>query len=222
MKKRLTNSIVWKNYGVAIICFVLALCIFGIGMIMKNNWAEQEKAVRQAQAEKIIQAQVSKNRETQAVKTQAAQIVQDVSGINLDRKEKDDRLAAEFVKYAVEWDSYDSYVASRTAFKEKYPYMDEDSYFLSVFFPPEDTMIVRDASNNVVYNVFDNGRNIHFDAMETHVLEISEDGHYKYFATVMCHSDVSRRKRATSHMMCLYTIDSNGIFSDVSVYVLTE
>jgi hypothetical protein len=100
--------------------------------------------------------------------------------------------------------------------------MDEDSYFLSVFFPPEDTMIVRDASNAVVYNVFDNGRNIHFDAMETHVLEISEDGHYKYFATVMCHSDVSRRKRSTSHMMCLYTIDSNGVFSDVSVYVLTE
>ena len=222
MKQRLANSVFWKNYGVTLVCFILALCVFGVGMILRNHWTQQELAARQARADEITQAQVSKNRETQAVKTQAANIVQEVSGIELDRKSKDDLLAAEFMNYAVEWDSYDSYVASRTAFKEKYPYMDEDSYFLSVFFPPEDTMIIRDASNAVVYNAFDKGRNIHFDAMETHVMEISEDGHYKYFATVMCHSDISSRKRSTSHMMCLYTIDKDGVFSDVSVYVLTE
>ena len=222
MKKRLADSIVWKNYGVTIICFVLALCVFGVGLILRNNWTAQEKAIRQVQADKIIEAQVSKNREVQAVKTQANAIVESVSGIELSRKEKDDRLAAEFVKYATEWDSYESYAASRAAFKEKYPYIDDESYFLKVFFPPEEAMILRDASNTVVSNAFDNGLNIHFDALESHILSASKDGHYKYFATVMCHSDVSSRKRSTSHMICFYTLDKYGVFSDVSVYVLTQ
>lgn len=212
----------WKNYGMAIICFVLALCILVVGLILKNNWTKQVSNIKQSRVDAVTAAQLEENRKVQATRAAANAIVQEVTGIDLVRKSSDDKLAEAFVKYAVEWDSYDSYVSSRETFKAKYPYMDESSDFLRKFFPPADTLIIRDTSNSIVYNSFDNGRNIHFDSLLSYVISISDDGTYKYFADILCHSDIGHGKRSTRHMVMLYTLDKDGTFSDVSAYVLTR
>lgn len=220
--KRFTESVFWKNYGMTIICFVLAICVLVVGMILRNGWTKKIETVQREKADVATQAQLEENRQVQAVKETAQSMVREVSGIDFSRKAKDDKLAEAFIKYATEWESYDTYVSSREEFKAKYPYIDESSYYLSKFFPPADSMIIRDASNAVVYNMFDNGRNIHFDTLESYVMNISDDGVYSYFAEIMCHSDLSRGKRGTSHMVALYSIDADGKFSGVTAYVLTH
>jgi hypothetical protein len=220
MKKRFFESNFWKTYGTSLICFVLAICVLCVGLILRGTWKEQIVRIKQEKQELAGQQQIQENRAAQSVNQVAKSLVEQACGIKFDRQQNDDKLAATFFKYSTEWDSYGSYVNSRNEFLEKYPYISESSYFLKSFFPNADTLVMRDTSNEIVYNAFDNGRNIHFDSLESYVLDITEDDTYEYLAIILTHSDTGKGQRSTSRMVVLYDVSADGIFSNVEAYVL--
>lgn len=223
MNKKWTQSAFWKNYGATIICFVLALCILGVGLILRGTWAEQIVKIKESKMEIVTKKQLEENKEAQTSKVVSQSMLKAVSDVDFSRKEKDDKLAAEFFKYSMEWTSYETYRNSRDAFKEKYPYIEESSYFLTTFFPDADRLLIRDASNDVVYSAFEKGLNIHFDTLTSYLIGVAEDGTtYQYFAEMMTHSDAGMGMWASRHMVALYDVTEDGVFQNVLVYVLTD
>lgn len=197
------QSNVWKRFGIGFILLVLTLGFFVAGMVTTSRAGKTN--VNQTQ-------QGVTEQEQQAIVDNRAQTIADVktvSGVDVSRKESDDRVASSLFQYATTWNSEDSYAASRSNLLRKFEYLDENGMLLSQFFPPLESMITKDASGKIVYNPFDYHINLQFVSMQTWVIAIDGDT-YTYFGEVEVQSSGPYGGSATGHVATMYSTDKDG------------
>ena len=82
MNKKWTQSAFWKNYGATIICFVLALCILGVGLILRGAWTEQIVKIKESKMEIVTKKQLEENKEAQTSKVVSQSMLKAVSDVD--------------------------------------------------------------------------------------------------------------------------------------------
>lgn len=123
-----------------------------------------------------------------------------------DRSLRDNKLAGDFAKKLLTWDSYDTYTGVRTWLQESYQVAADDS-LLTSFLP--------DLPKETVENF-----NMKFEGATSY--EVKTDGDVRsYFA--LC--EVSNKidgNTGKGHVGLFYTIDKDGKFSNLSAYTLVH
>ncbi len=157
---------------------------------VKINQLKNDLAVKEAVAQK--------NRDT---------VNQAVSGVDAQRKIKDDEAITNLLRTALTWDSYQSYMDARTKLMTGFG-IKEDSDFLTKVMPavPNKT----DPSGKA-FNVIDTqGLNSSFSSVETRISMIKVTD-YSYFGIVAAHTKSNvASNNVDVYYAVSYTYDANG------------
>lgn len=145
-------------------------------------------------------------------------LIQDTTGLDVNRVNSDNDIAKEFVSMIFTWDSSKDYDSIRLSMVNDYG-ISADSDMLTVLFP-EDVKVVQ-PDGSVLSYIDTHGRNCQFEKMDTYVAGINV-GVYSYFAFVTWSSSDSDGNEAMSTAVLTYDIDSDGNFSNVNGYTIAR
>lgn len=204
-----------KKYIFLVLAGLLAFAsVTGAYMSSTGN-----SSVEQAQVLKI-----NKLKNDLAVKEAAAQksreeVNQNATGIDAERKKKDDDQIHQLLQTALTWDSYDSYMQARGKLMTGFG-IQEDSDLLKKMMPKVDN---RTDPSGKSYNVIDTQQlNSRFNAIDTRVSLIKVTD-YSYFGIVSA-STKSKvgSTEVTVYYAVSYTFDANGKLLDLKIDTVPE
>lgn len=199
-----------KQNIVPIIAAVVAL----VSIVFLASSNANNSKVLTAQREKITQLRSDLAVKEASAELNKAQIRKASTGVDAERKTKDDQKAEEMFRTALSWSSYSEYMAARTKLMQVYGFT-SDSPMLKTIMPE-----VKDSTdaNGKHYNEIDTlGRNSTFDKMESRVSAINATT-YSYFAVVSASTRGGTDKAvAKSYYVVTYAIDADGAVSKVTL-----
>ena len=201
-----------KRWGFSII---LVIIMFIVLIITSNIVKAQNDKLKNAE-QKIAQLQTSQKVNEVTEKEQNKEVKQNTSGLNTARVKTDDAIITEFLNKCLNWNSYAEYKEYAKSVT---------SSFLSTFFP--DIKETRDNTNPIDSK----GLNLKFEKLTSHVINISSvDDAYTYFSEVKVTSDTkytdsnndSHTVSGAGTIVLTYTINGDGVLSNVSAYTVVE
>lgn len=169
--------------------------------------------------EKYAQLSNKKSMLEAALATRDAKAVQAGTGMDAQRKAKDDKAAAEFARLVSTWDSKKSYDAARKKAIAKY-HLKKDGMFLKTFM--YDVPSMKNADGKGTFNEIDaSGLNMAYQSMSSYVTKIVGDK-YTYLATVKVSSSSKSGNTANGDWMLIYTTDGNHELSNIEAYRIND
>lgn len=169
--------------------------------------------------EKYAQLSNKKSMLEAALATRDAKAVQAGTGMDAQRKVKDDKAAAEFARLVSTWDSKKSYDAARKKAIAKY-HLKKDGMFLKTFM--YDVPSMKNADGKGTFNEIDAaGLNMAYQSMSSYVTKIVGDK-YTYLATVKVSSSSKSGNTANGDWMLIYTTDANHELSNIEAYRIND
>jgi hypothetical protein len=209
-----------KRWGLSIILVVI---MFIVLIITSNIVKAQNNKLKNAE-QKIAQLQNSQKVNDVSEKEQNKEVKQNISGLNTARVKTDDAIITEFLNKCLNWNSYAEYKAAYNTISQEYA-KSVTSTFLNTFFP--DIKETRDNTNPIDSK----GLNLKFEKLTSHVINISSvDDAYTYFSEVKVTSDTkytdsnndSHTVSGAGTIVLTYTINGDGVLSNVSAYTVVE
>lgn len=176
----------------------------------------RHNATLEQQAEEIVSLKNQVEAKRSEVQAGSSSVVQQVTGIDLTRKAKDDEAIKAFAEKVCTWDSHEAYSAMRSEVLSAYS-LSPSSRFASVFLP--DYGSIKDG-DGVEHNVIDFQKlSCAYRGMKSIVSGIS-GGQYSYFVIVTC---AGGRDGSTSTFDVVFCCDVDGIgnISNLEAYTLT-
>ncbi|KIA73395.1 hypothetical protein ANMWB30_23220 [Arthrobacter sp. MWB30] len=155
--------------------------------------------------------------QTQLAHAKAAEqaAVDEAQGTSAQRVDADTEVIKSFVRTAVTWDSGEGYASARESVMRKYG-LDEQSQFMSVYFPPP--VFNTDSSGNRVYLVDAEGINSALTSVDARVLGV-EGTRYRYLVMANIRASSTDGKASANRPSVVFlTVDGEGHISDVSGY----
>lgn len=213
----------WQKYGTVILVFALALVVLTVGLILKRNWSQklyQQELIYQTEKGEA-EAQIAQQQQQPVVNPEENAVRIQTTGCDMERKFRDDKLMADVLSYGVTWSNEAEYRSQRQKLQAKYPWLSEDSVYLTKFFPPADSVILKDSSGADVYNPLNDGRNVKFAGLYTHVIKV-EDGVYYYIADMRTQSDGIVGGSAVGKILVTYAVNEQGEASDIRFFVVSS
>lgn len=208
------NSFVRKNLAV-IVAAVLCLGL-GIAYVTVNSVKNDEvsaSATTVSEKEKTFA-----DRSVQASK-EIQEVVNEVSGVQQDRIDKDNKTIEEFLGRAFTWDSHASYTQARDSVMRVHN-LKADSPFMKEFMPPAPVNV--DKQGNEYPYIDAAGLNQRVGAYRAKVQEVEgTEYHYVVFVDVQARSDDKKGTSSTTSVVYL-TTDGTGAISDLSGYASTQ
>ena len=221
-KKSFFQSEFWKMYGGATIAIVLALLVFFAGLILKSVWTSQLSDMRvnviAEQNDKVIQQ--GGESALPAVDEKENTVRVNLTGCDMNRKNRDDKMMADFLSYGVTWSNSEEYTAQRNKLMSKYAWLSADSEYLSKFFPDPSGLIIRDHSGADMFNPLDDGRNTRFTGLYTHVVDV-KDGVYSYVGDLRTQSSGLVGGTATGKIIVTYDTTETGEVENLHFYIVS-
>ena len=205
-----TNKNLFCIIGItaSVVILIVVLAVGGIS-------GSKHNATLTAQTNEITslknQVEVRRNE----VQAGSGSVVQQVTGIDLERKAKDDGFIKAFAEKVCTWDSYESYMAMRGEILSQYA-LSESSRFASVFLPNYGSIT---DGEGVEHNVIDYQKiTCAYRGMKSIVSGIS-GGQYSYFVIVTC---AGGKDGATSRFNVVFCCDVDGLgnISNLEAYTL--
>ena len=200
---------VLKKWIFVILAGVIAFGVITTGvMTSKQNDArlmEQTAKIQQLRGELVVkEAAAQKQRE------EASQVA---TGVNFDRKKKDDEIARTLFKAAFTWNSYQTYMDART--KVMSLGIPADSPFLKTVLPAVENRV--DPSGKS-YNLIDTqGLTMAYSTMESRVSMVKVTD-YSYFSLLETKTSSKQGEQlVTSYYAVSYTTDTNGKILAITV-----
>ena len=181
--------------AVLVLVIVIAVNIFSGG--------RRTSALAQQRSE-ITNLQNQVESQKASVQAGSSSVVQQVTGIDLARKDKDDAVIKEFAQLVTTWSTHEEYTAMRAEVMEKYS-LAAASRFATVFLPSYGSIT---DGEGVEHNLIDyNHISCSYKGMKSIVSGIS-GGQYSYFVIVTC---AGGRDGATSTFDVIFCCDVDGI-----------
>ena len=173
-----------------------------------NNLSQLESNKIQIQ-NKIDQLSVQNKTKIKKIKSQ-------VTGINLDKVEADNKVVNDLMTYVFNWKSYDEYTKIREDLMTKY-YLKSDSSFMTVFMPE----LFNEEIDGKKYNRIDvNGYNIEYNGVKSYVLNTDSTGIYSYFAIVSVTTKSSNEGSKDFSLALEYKMTKDSKIYDLVGYTL--
>ena len=185
---------------------VLLVITFIIRTVLVGSFADEVHAV-EVQASSV-QAQIDvKRAEIQAGTDEA---IENAQGISFARVEEDNLMAKNLLATACTWSSYDEYQAARETLLEEYS-LREGTGFMATFMPQ---IPLSDMNGQLTNIIDDHGYDIELVDVTSYPIEVN-GGSYSYFAEVTMQSTYDGVGQGKTHAIMLYTVDSNGVMSEL-------
>lgn len=154
-----------------------------------------------------------------ALATSNAEAIRSGTGMDAQRKAKDDIAAEKLAKLVTTWDSKKSYDAARKEVMSKYD-LKADSSFMKTFMP--EVVELDSATGKGTTNEIDaNGSNMTYQKMASYVIKIAGDK-YTYLAPVSVSSSNKSGDSASKTLMFIYTTDAKHNLSNIEGYKLAN
>lgn len=201
------------------VCFMgmgLAVLVLAIVLIANVVSGSGRSSTLKDQRTEITNLSNQVESQRASVQAGSSSVVQQTTGIDLERKDKDDAVIREFAKLVTTWSTHDEYTAMRAEVMEKYA-LSESSRFATVFLPSYGS--ITDGAG-VEHNLIDyNKISCSYRGMKSIVSGIS-GGQYSYFVIVTC---AGGRDGATSTFDVVFccSVDGIGNISNLEAYTLT-
>lgn len=189
-----------------------AVLIGGVSMYgVQSAKVEQANAAGEAEVSQLKRAiSEAKNEGISAEE----EITSAATGMSVARKSKDDKVMKEIMTEALGWESGEQYMDARESLIERWD-LDENSQFLQVFMPGEESGAWRKDPSGKIYFAYDDIISS-LGSFQTSVTNIDGDK-YSYFAVVGMNSKSKTGKTtSTSYATMSYTVDSQGKVSDLT------
>lgn len=212
-----------KTIAPGLILAAVALLLLVVSGFVKSSWNAQIKlrneSVSSLQKE-LETAKTKQQNDASALRTQ-------VTGLDTARVDGDDKIAEDFLKKILSWNSYEEYEAMRTEVMTEYDLRDSafsSNGFLDVFFPKVEVKVDADGNeyNPIDYGFGDAGElNMQYKGLSSHVINISGDN-YTYLTEVTISSSAANGGTGTGTCVFLYTVDKDGALSNLDAYTVAS
>lgn len=217
--KEFLKSKTFYVFGPGVLLILVSIVVFLFSGIRHMYQMNQ---VTDAQAAAVVSENDAAIEEAQGVSSQTPETSElNPLGVDAARKKSDDDMMADLIGYAVTWSDSKEYENSRKHLLEKYPWIQQDSSFLTSFFPDVDSFIIHDSDGNEVSNLLDDGRNMTFVSFYSYVTNVQDDV-YSYVAEVVTQSTgVYGGGSATGKILLTYSVDGAGQAPDLTAYTVS-
>lgn len=196
--------------AVVMLVFAFAFYVMATGSQQSELKAANDKYAELSNKKSMLEA---------ALATSNAEAVRSGTGMDAQRKVKDDSSAEELAKLVTTWDSKKSYDAARKEAMNKYS-LKADGTFMKTFMP--EVVELDSATGNGTTNEIDaNGVNMTYQDMTSYVIKIAGDK-YTYLAKVNVSSSNKAGNTATKSLMFTYTTDAKHKLSNIDGYRLAQ
>lgn len=208
-----------------VVCVIVSIVFLGIASVVSNfdvNAIQKQIDEQQSELHDLEnELEVKRNSAAQSEK----KFVESMTGLDIDRVEKDDEIAKDFVSKVVTWSDGASYDAIREEIMKTYG-LAADSDFMTVFLPenikvtqPDGSVLnYIDSQNALVEAGLSNqAYNAQYESMESYVTDI-RSGTYSYFTFVTWSSSNPAGADAMTTNIMTYDIDSDGTVSNIHGY----
>lgn len=167
---------------------------------LEEEYTQLQMELEEAKAELTIKQN--------SVHTNSQQAINTVTGLDEERRIRDNDYIGGFLDNVLTWHSYDEYCQQRDYILETY---NPDQAFMDMFFPDIPCKISPNGKN---YNRIDT-RNLTMEyvAIDSYIIDISHDN-YRYFTKVTVKS-VSNGGESFTNLVIEYTIDADGNVLDI-------
>lgn len=135
-------------------------------------------------------------------------VIRDLTGLDMDRKAKDDEVARAFISRVTTWNGIDEYKAMRADVIKEYN-LNSTSSFLTVFLPGTPGAHIL---SGMEYSC-------RYDSMDSQVYSINADV-YSYFTKVKFVAAGPGGGTATVTVIFMYTVDGDGNIGNMNAYGL--
>lgn len=203
------NLLYMMLMGVAVLVFVIVMVVNAVSGSGRSSTLAAQKA-------EIVELSNKVEAQRASVQAGVGSVVQQTTGIDLARKDKDDVIIKEFAELVTTWSTHEEYTSMRTEVMQKYA-LSDGSRFASVFLP--DYGSITDGEG-VEHNLIDyNHISCAYRGMKSIVSGIS-GAQYSYFVIVTCDGG---RDGATSTFNVVFCCDVDGVgnISNLEAYTLT-
>ena len=202
----------FKTYLPSIVGISFVVIAFGALSFVstsRSNTLSQLEANKVQIQNKIDQMSVQNKTKIKKIKSQ-------VTGINLDKVESDNKAVDDLMKYVFNWSSYDEYTKIREDLMTKY-YLKSDSSFMNVFMPE----LFNEEIDGKKYNRIDvNGYNIKYNGIKTYVVSTDSTGVYSYFSIVSVTTKSSNEGSKDFSLALEYKMTNDSKIYDLVGYTL--
>lgn len=200
-----------------IVAFCLVLSIASVSNYLFSQTRNAQTLADQYAQLESIQAEIdTKSKEYAQMERDT---VQSITGLDSSRVQSDNKIAQDFLKKVLTWDSYEDYNNLREMCLSDY-HVDPDSRFMKTFLPEVPLVVSKDGSE---YNKIDlEGLNSRYESMNTYVRDINEstNGTYSYFSFVDASVVDSKftHGESTMSLVFLYDVDADGNLLNLDAY----
>ncbi len=203
-----------KNIPFIVIIAVSIVALIGVFMFTKFSTSGYEGRL-QAQATEITRLKNAIEVQNAAITAGVGSVVQQTTGIDLERKVRDDGTAINFLQKITTWSNYEDYNSMRSGVMQDYN-LNPDSDFMTVFLPAYGS--TTDQEGNT-YNVIDQDKlTCQYRDMKSLVTDIN-GGVYTYF-TIVTAAGGKDGAVADLNFAAMYSVDGNGNLSNFNAYTL--
>lgn len=198
-----------------IIALVMLILAFAFYILATGSQQSELNAVN----DKYSELTNKKSMLEAALATSNAEAIRSGTGMDAQRKAKDDIAAEKLAKLVTTWDSKKSYDAARKEVMSKYD-LKSDSSFMKTFMP--EVVELDSATGKGTTNEIDaNGSNMTYQKMASYVIKIAGDK-YTYLAPVSVSSSNKSGDSASKTLMFIYTTDVKHNLSNIEGYKLAN
>ena len=188
--------------------FVVCVLSYSIGVgMMSSRMGEQQSTLLSLQAE----SDALLNTTTAA----RVQLIQDSTGLDMARVDKDSEIAETFMKKVLTWADGATYDGIRSSIMSEYN-LAEDSRFMKEFLP------INVKTEDGKFNYIDTHHyNCRYESMNTYVVSVSPNT-YRYFSFVTWSTSDMVGNEAQKECIFTYDVNVDGVLSNLDAYVLNS
>lgn len=197
-----------KKSKLTIILMVFVVVIALACVIFTNMNVRSYRSALSVQEDNILSLETQLSLAKANYEANQNQVLVEVSGVDLERKQADDEIARAFISKVTTWSDLATYTAMREEIVATYN-LDESSYFLMAFLPLRPHGLNTSAGSVTS----------EFDSMESICVSMNEDtGTYSYFTKVSVLTAGQVGGIGTLNCVFLYSVSSDGVLSDIVAY----
>lgn len=146
------------------------------------------------------------------------QVAEATAGMQTEHKLADDEVMIELMRTALTWNGLSEYLSLRDQVMENYGFA-EDSQFMTVFMPGEESGAARTAPSGKTYSSFDTEMSSSFDSLRSYVTGVNSDV-YSYFTVVQMRVKSSSGSTSSAGQVVMTYEVIDGVPANVNAYTV--
>lgn len=197
-----------------IICALMAVAAI-ISASISVETADENVAESKAELEQVRQEATELEQEADE---NTVAVVKEVSGVDLERKSADDKVASELMGLATSWSTGKEYNENRASIIRRFK-LDEGSAFMKTFMPDQRCRTTTDGTEICMIDA--DGLSSDFVKLTSSVIKV-KGSNYTYFgvATISTPSSDGSVSISTQNPV-IYTVDGQGTITEITPYAIS-